>query len=132
MQKIKSISFSTVLSIIKSCLLGVISTLIGIVLLAVTLKFTDLSSSGITAINNVIKAISIFITISVLKRTNGEKLIIKSIFAGVLYALLSFIIFSVLNGYFSFDLSFVYDLLFADIVSVVGAIILNLLGKKTV
>ena len=132
MQKIKSMNFSSFLAIIKSCLLGLISTLIGVVLLAVVLKFTDLSTSVISWINNIIKAISIFIVVASLKRMSGEKLLLKAIFAGVLYAVLSFVVFSVLNGSFSFNLSFVYDLLFSVIVAVIASIILNLFNRKAV
>lgn len=132
MQKIKSLNFSGVLSIIKSCLLGIITTLIGVVLLAVVLKFADLSTNLISWINNIIKVISIFVIMVTLKRSNGEKLLLKGIFAGVFYAIISFVVFSVLNKNFSFNLSFVYDLLFAVIVALIASIVLNLLGKKNI
>jgi len=132
MQKLKSISFSGFLSIIKSCLLGIITTLIGVVLLAIVLKFTDLSTSVVSWVNNVIKAVSIFVVVATLKKANGEKLLFKAIFAGVLYAILSFVVFSLLNGSFSLNLSFVYDLLFAVIVAVIASIILNLFTPKSI
>ena len=130
MQKFKSMSFSGVLSVIKSCLLGLITTLIGIVIFAFVLKFSDLSTSTVSWVNNVIKAVSIFIVIASLKRMGGEKLLIKSIFAGALYAVLSFVIFSILNGSFSFNLSFVYDLIFSVVVAIIASIILNLFNRK--
>ncbi len=132
MQKIKSLNFSGVLSIIKSCLLGIITTLIGVVLLAVVLKFADLSTNLISWINNIIKVISIFVIMVTLKRSNGEKLLLKGTFAGVFYAIISFVVFSILNKNFSFNLSFVYDLLFAVIVALIASIVLNLLGKKNI
>lgn len=131
MQKIKSLNISKTLSIIKSCLLAIVTTLVGVVLLAVTLKFVDLSTALITWINNAIKAVSIFVMIMSIKRNNGEKLLLKSIFAGVLYALLTYVIFSILNGEFSLNVGLIYDVIFAVIVSVIAAIILNLFSRKS-
>lgn len=130
MQKIKSIKFSGLLTIIKCCLIGVISTLIGIVIFAVILKFADLSTIVISAVNNVIKIFSIFIMMTCIKRAMGDKLFIKSILAGVIYATLTFMIFSILNGGFVFDFSFVYDLLFSVIVSAIVSIIINILNRN--
>lgn len=132
MQKIKSLNWSSLLSIIKCCMLGILATLIGVIIFAIVLKFVDLSSNVIGYINDVIKAISIFVMILCLKRANGEKLIIKAIFAGLLYAILSMIIFAILNQNFAFNLSILNDILFAVIVSVVVSVIVNLTSRKTV
>ena len=130
MQKLKSINWSGFLSILKSCLIGIVVTLIGIVFFAIVLKFTDLNSTVITAVNNIIKALAIFFMIFFLKKGGNGKLIVKALFAGIIYAVLSFLIFSIMNGGFVFNLSILYDLLFALIVSVIAAVILNLTSKK--
>ena len=132
MQKLKSLNFSGLLLIIRSCLLGIVATLLGVVLLAVVLKFVDFSANIITWFNNGIKTISMFVAMLSIKRKSGDKLLFKSIFAGTIYAILSFVVFSILNGDFNFNLSFIYDLMFAVIVSMIASIVLNLLGKKTV
>ena len=132
MKKVKSFKFSNVLNMLKSCLLAILVTLVGVVILAVVLKFTDLNSAAICYINDVIKAIAIFIMILYVKKNGEEKLLIKSIFAGAMYALFSFVIFSILKGGFSFNLSIVYDLLFSVIIAVLVSIILNILKRKTI
>ena len=132
MQKVKSLNKFGLGSIIKSCLLGIIVTLIGVVVFAVVLKFTDLNTNVISWINNVIKAISIFIVILSIKKYGSEKLLLKSIVAGVLYALISYLIFSFLNKSFTINMSLVYDIIYAVIVSVIASIIINLFSKKTV
>ena len=126
----KKLNFTGLFSIIKSCLLGIIFTLAGIVIFAVVLKFVDVPLNAVGYINNVIKALSIFIMVLVLKKGNGEKLLLKAIFGGIIYTILSFIIFSILNGSVSFNLSIVYDLIFAIVVAFASAIILNLFSKK--
>ena len=132
MQKLKSLNWTSFFSILKCCLLGIVSTLIGVVLFAIVLKFADLPSIAVSYINDVIKAISIFVIIFCVKKSNDGKLIFKALLAGVIYALLSFVIFSIMNGKFTFNLSFVWDMLFAVIVAVIASVIVNLTFRRKV
>ena len=130
MQKVKSVNAGGVVNILKCCLLGIVITLLGIVILAFVLKFVDLSSVTINYINDIIKGLSIFIVMICIRKRNPDKLLIKSIFAGALYAVLCFIVFSILNGSFILDMAFVYDLLFSVAVAVLVTIIINVLKHK--
>jgi len=132
MQKVKSLNLNGVVNIIKCCLLGIVVTLIGIVILAFVLKFVDLSSIVINYINNAIKGLAIFIVMLCIKKQNPDKLLLKAIFAGIIYATLSFLIFSALNGSFNLNISFVYDILFSVIVAMIITIIINILKRKTI
>ena len=132
MQKIKSFNLSGVVNILKCCLLGIVITLVGIVALAFVLKFVDLSSITINYINDIIKGLAIFVIMLCIKKHNPDKLLLKSVVAGIIYAFLSFVIFSILNGSFVFNLAFVYDLLFSVIVAVLITIIINILKRKTI
>ncbi len=132
MQKMKSINWSGVINLIKCCLIGIVATLIGVVIFAFVLKFANLPSTFVCYINDTIKGFGIFITILCLKRIDDGRLLLKSIFAGLIYAVLCFVIFSILNGRFNLNLAFLYDLLFAVIVAVISAVIINLLKHKTV
>lgn len=130
MQKLKSLNFSGLISIIKCCLIGIIFTLAGIVAFAVVLKFVDVPSNAMGYINNAIKGVSIFVMVLFLKKGNNEKLLLKSAFGGLIYAALSLVIFSILNGSFVFDLTVLCDFAFALIVAVVASVIVNLLNRK--
>ena len=131
MQKLKSLNFSGFLNLLKSALVGIVATLIGIVFFAIILKFVDMNSIVVNTINDIIKAISIFFMVFVLKKAKSEKLILKAVLASLIYTVLSFIVFSIMNGGFRFNLSIVYDLLFGIVVSAIVAVILNLTSKKT-
>lgn len=128
--KLKSLNFSFLLSVIKCCLIGIVVTLAGIVAFAVVLKFVDVPTNVVGYINDVIKGLSIFVLVLCLKRGNNQKLLLKSALGGAVYALLSLIVFSILNGNFVFNMTIVYDLIFAIIVAVVASVIVNLLSKK--
>jgi len=132
MQKIKGLNIGGVLKILKACLLAIVVTLVGIMLLAIVLKFVDLSSMVINYINDIIKVLAIFIMVHCIKKQDEEKLLIKSIFAGIIYAVLSFVIFSILNGSFNFNITFIYDLLFSVIVAIIITIIVKILKRKTI
>ena len=132
MEKVKSFKFLNIFSILKCCWVAILVTLIGVVILAVVLKFADLNSTIISYVNDIIKAVAIFFMMLCIKRAGEEKLLLKAIFAGSIYAILCFVVFSILNGGFAFNLGFVYDLLFAVIVAVIVSIILNILKRKTI
>ncbi len=128
--KLKSIKFNNILTILKCCLIGIVATLIGVVVFAVVLKFADLNSTMITVVNDIIKVIALFLTIFFLKRKVESGLLVKSIISGLVYGILTFVIFSILNGGFAFNVTIIYDLLFAVIVSAIAAVILNLVKKN--
>ena len=130
MQKIKSINFSGVLALIKCALIGIVCTLLGTMIFAFVLKFANLSNTFISYVNDLIKLFSIFIMVMCLKRKSEEKLLVRSIVAGIIYAILSFILFSILNASFVFDMTVIYNLLFAIIVSMICSVIINILSRK--
>ena len=131
MDNVKPSILSSFLSILKACLIGLVVTLLGIVLFAIVLKFVDVSSNVIGYINDAIKAISLFVTVLIIKKANNGKLLLKSIVAGVIYAVLTFIIFSILNGQVVFNMSVLYDLLFSIITAIIVSVIVNLLNRKS-
>lgn len=132
MNKNKIINLSVIVKIVKSCLIGVVSTILLTIVFAFVLKFVNISARLISYLNDLIKLISIFITIVIIKKKNNNKLLIQSIFSGVIYAFLVHLIFSILNGSVSFGLEFIYDLLFCVIVSGISSVIINVFGTKTV
>lgn len=124
MDKVKSNKFGVVFNIIKASLLAIIITLVGVVLLAVVLKFTDLSSNVINYVNNAIKILALFIMVMYIKNRENN-LLIKSVFGAVIYALLTYVIFSILNGSFVFNMGVVYDILFAVVVSIIASVVVK-------
>ena len=108
MQKIKSINLGGLLNIIKCCLIGIVATLLGTVIFAVTLKFANLSSKAIAYVNDIIKIFSIFIMVMCIRRKDNNRLLLKSIFAGIIYALLVYIVFSILNLFLIYRFYMIY------------------------
>lgn len=113
--------------LIKGSVVALIITLISILLFAVVLKFFELSDGLIMPINQLIKIISIFFGVKVMLKNCKEKGLIRGILLGVVYTLLSYLIFALLSRSFIFDLSVIFDILFgAAIGGICGVIVVNL------
>lgn len=129
MQKVK-FNFSNLFVLIKCSLLGVVFTLLGTVIFAIVLKWVDLSAVTIDYINNAIIGISILLMIMCVNKMSQSKLLTRSILAGVIYALVSFLIFSILRGGIMWDMTIIFDLFYAVIVALISAMIVKLVRKK--
>ncbi|MBQ7579276.1 MAG: TIGR04086 family membrane protein [Clostridia bacterium] len=117
---------TTIITFIKAGVLSVIIALVLVLLFAFILKWTNLGDNFIMPINLVIKAISICVG-TILLCKNGQGGLIKGLILGVIFALLSFLIFSVLNGSFNFGLGLLVDILFCSVSgAIVGILAVNL------
>lgn len=120
---------ANIVKIIKSSLVGVITSILLVLLFAFVLKFIDLNSGVIAVVDQIIKIISIFIAILVLSK-NVDKLLIKGLLVGITYSVLTFIVFSILNGGINFSIAIFTDIAFSALVGGVGAILLNIIKRK--
>lgn len=113
--------------ILKGALTSVSISLVLILLFAVIVRFFNVSDGWIFPINQVIKLISIFFGILVVLNSSREKGFLKGIFLGIFYFVLSFVIFSILQGKFTFDIKNFYDFLLTTLMSgLLGIIIVNI------
>ena len=129
-EKLKNINIASISSILKSSLIGVVVSILLVLLFAFVLKFVDLSSSTISLIDQIIKVISIAVAVVVLNRQNPEGLLVKGLITGAIYSVITFVVFSILNGGLNFSLAIFTDIIFSAIVGGVVAILLNIIKKK--
>lgn len=129
-EKIKNFNLSSVFNIVKASLIGVVFSIILVLGFAFVLNFVDLSSTIVSLVSQIIKIISIFITVIILNKGTNGKLIIKGVIAGALYYIFTFVIFSLLNGAIAFSGEIVSDVVFSAIIGAISAVIVNLLSKK--
>lgn len=130
MSKVK-FNFSAILGIVKQTFLGVVFTLIGTIIFAIVLKYVDLDAIVIDYINNGIKGLSIYLMVLMANKKMTGGLLARSCVLGSFYGVISFLIFSLLNGSINFDMIFVSDTIFATVVAIVSSIIVNLFRKRT-
>lgn len=121
---------SFVLSLLKSAILGVITSIVLVLILAFVLKFIEISDGLITIIDEIIKIISIFIASINLVKRSPYKILFKSALLGAIYTLLTYIVFSALKGSYIFGLGLIIDIVLGAVVGIIIAVILNIFTKE--
>lgn len=116
-------------SICKGVLCAVIGTLLFVLLFALIVQLSGMSSSVISPVMQVVKVICIFIAVAIAIKPAKSKGWLYGAVVGLLYMVLTFFIFSLLDGNFTIGFSALSDLLFQTLVGVVSAILLRLRNK---
>jgi len=112
---------SGVKSIIKGANLSLIVSLISILIFGFIVKEACLNDSVIKCVNQFIKIVSIFLGCSFFLK--GEKGLIKGAMIGLLFFILTSLIFALFSGGLAIDLSLILDLLFCTIIGAICGII---------
>jgi putative membrane protein (TIGR04086 family) len=114
-------SVSPIKSVIEGIFLTVIVTLISVLIFAFIAKTALLGKGVITAVNQFIKIISIFV--GCLFSIKGSGGIIKGGIIGLISCGLTYLLFLLFSSSVSFGLSFILDLVFYLIVGAISGII---------
>jgi|GEM_PF-2165719 len=116
-------------SICKGVLCAVIVTLLFILGFALVVQLSGMSSSVITPVMQVVKVVCIFVAVVIALKPAKSKGWLYGALVGFLYMILTYVIFSLLDGQFNIGLSALSDLLFQTLVGLVSAVILRLRNK---
>ena len=113
---------SAVLEVLKAVIIAIIISLVAVLLAALIIKLFNIPSGAIPIINQVIKGVSVLVAclISFKMPINGW---VKGIAAGFFYTAIAFVIFSLLDGAFKFDLSILNDLAICCVSGCVSGVI---------
>ncbi len=115
------------LNILKGAVVSISITLVLILIFALFVRFFNVPDGYIFPINQVIKMISIFVGLWIMFKSGREKGFLKGLILGIIYFVLSFLIFSILQKSFSFSLNNFYDLLLTTFMSgLLGIILVNI------
>lgn len=121
---------SSLFQILKVVLFATILSMLLVVVSAGLIKVFNIDNSIISILNVVIKVLSIILAIIIFlkDKTNGW---LKGLISGLLYALASFLVFSLIASEFKFDLSLLMDVLTCAVAGCVGGIVrVNLFTSK--
>ncbi len=115
----------------KGTLIALCISLTLVLVFAFLLKFTNIPDSIIYPINQVIKGASVFIGVFISLKKSKELGLISGLLIGFVYTILAFLVFSILSGTFSFDLTLLTDIVFGAVIGAIcGIICVNI--KKNV
>lgn len=114
---------------VKALIIAVILSLVSVLLAALVIKLFNLGNGAIPIINQVIKGVSILLgcLIAIKSKHNSW---LKGIVIGILYIALSFVIFSLLDGEFSFGLGILNDVALGSITGMVSGILAGLKKQR--
>lgn len=119
-----------VVNVLKGSLMALSICLIGILIFAFALRIFTISDNAIKPVNQVIKIVSIlFGTMFGLKKAKDMGLI-SGMMIGLLFTIISFVTFSLLDGNFEFGISILNDCLFGSIIGGISGIIAVNFKKK--
>lgn len=129
-EKLKKINFTLLGNILKASLIGVVTSIVLVLIFAFVLKFVDLNSHAISLVDQIIKVASVVVAVLLVARATPENLLIKAVFTGVVYSIISFVVFSIMNGGVHFTVAILTDLAFCGAVGGIFAILLNIFRRK--
>ena len=113
--------------IIKGVAIALAVSLVAILLFAFLLRWTNISDAIISPVNQVIKGVSIFLGVLFGLRKVKQNGIVNGLLIGFFYTIVAFLVFSLLDGAFSFDRALLNDLLFSLVTGAIcGIICVNL------
>lgn len=116
---------------VKGLIVAIIFTLLFVLLFAILIKFCNINSKYIVVINQVIKSLSIVVSMLICftKRTNGW---LRGFLFGILYIILAFVVFSAFNSSFSLDIKILNDCVLGGITGLIAGIIVVNVKKERV
>lgn len=117
-------------AVLKGSLIALSMSLLLVLLFAFLLKFTNIPDSTINPINQLIKGISIFLGVFVGLKKSKELGLVSGLLIGFIYTIFAFLIFSILSGSFTFDITLLTDIVFGAVIgSICGIICVNIKKK---
>ncbi len=120
------------LSVLKGSLVSLCFSLVGILIFAFILKFTNISDSVINPVNQVIKAASVLLGVFIGLKKEKEMGLVSGLLIGLIYTVVAFLVFSILDGCFVFDRTLLNDILFGGISGAICGIICVNIKKSSV
>lgn len=113
----------------KGVLYAVIVTLLFILSFSFIVQMCGLANGVIKPVMQVVKVISIFIAVAIAIKSIKNQAWLFGGLIGLLYMVVTFLIFSMLDGKFVIDFTVLSDLLFGVLAGVISAILLRLRNK---
>lgn len=136
LRKAKSVSISpknnVFVHVLKGAFIALGVSLVGVLIFAFLLKFTSISDSVINPVNQVIKAVSIFLGVFLGLRKQKEMGLVSGLLIGLCFTIVAFLTFSILDGHFAFDRTLLNDVIFGTIMGAICGIICVNIKKSSV
>lgn len=116
-------------SIFKGVLCAVVSTLLFVLGFALIVQLAGIDNRVISPVMQIVKVICIFVAVLIALKPARSKGWLYGALVGLLYMVLTFLIFSMIDGRFNLGINALSDLLFQTLAGLVSGVILRLRNK---
>ena len=107
--------------IFKGVIFSLIISVLTVIVFAIIVKFANLSSKTVEIVNNALKIISI-LTGTLLAVGSGRQGLFKGGIIGLLFVLVSYLVFSLINGSFSVNPLTAFDVIFCLVAGLLSGV----------
>lgn len=119
-----------IIKALKGAVMGLIITIVGVLIFAVVIKESGADDQLISAVNQILKVVSIFIAAFIGTRNLESKQIPAGVISGVAYVLLGFFTFSLIEGALGDLPLMLADLAMAAVIGMLTAMIFGRLKRS--
>ncbi|MBR4419017.1 MAG: TIGR04086 family membrane protein [Clostridia bacterium] len=116
-------------SMFKGVLCSVIATLLFVLVFAFIVQVAGLSNSVISPVMQVVKVLAIFVAVLIALKPARSKGWLYGGLVGIFYMVITFLVFSLLDGQFVINISALSDLLFETLVGLISAVLIRMRNK---
>ncbi len=116
-------------SIFKGVLCAVVVTLLFVLGFALIVQLVGIDNRVISPVMQIVKVICIFVAVLIALKPARSKGWLYGALVGLLYMVLTFLIFSMIDGKFNLGINALSDLLFQTLAGLVSGVILRLRNK---
>ncbi len=117
------------LEIVKAVMIALILSLILVLLSAFIIKVANLDSNAVVIFNQIIRSVSILVSGLFALRLHGNGWL-RGIIVGFIYSIFAYLIFSLIGGEFTFDLTLLNNIVLGMASGLISGIIAMLIRRK--
>lgn len=118
------------ITLLKGTLTSISMCLVLVLIFAFILRFIAIPDSAIKPINQIIKCLSILFGSFMALKKNKQMGLITGLIVGILFTVISFLVFSLLDGHIELSKTLVNDIFFGAVIGAICGIIAVSVGKR--
>ncbi len=118
-----------VIEIVKAVIIATVASLLCVLLAAFIIKFFNLSSGAVPIINQIIRSLCVLLGCLISLRLPGNGWL-RGIAVGFVYAVISFVVFSLIGGSFDFDLTLLNNTVNGVVTGFLGGVMAMLIRRN--
>ena len=118
-----------VFEIVKAVVIALVLSLVFVLIAAFAIKFFNIPTGAVPVINQVIRTLAVFLGCVISLRRPGSGWL-RGVITGLTYSALAFVLFSVMGGGFTWDITLLNNIPFGTAAGLIGGIVAMVARKN--